>query len=148
MVFVFLESMMQMQQEKPKQTKVSEINATLPKAITVYLIHFKPLLPMNMDGMPGQKSRIDPSGQVLGDIMAYCKKKDTDKDGKVNLSPKEQAELRLLVIDKLNERNNGKVPKDFFVSDGVEKFTFKNWGQYYDKVVSTFLKTEATIKLE
>ena len=148
MVFLFQTETYAKQQTAPKQTKAGEINATLPKAITVYLPNFYPAGPADMDGMPGQRSRLSPSNQVLSDIMAYCKPKDTDKDGKVKLSPKEQAELRLFVIDKLNERNHGKVPKDFSISDGVENFNFKNWGQYYDKVVGPFLKNEATHKIE
>ena len=132
---------------KPPQNKPSEINAMLPKSITLYLDNFLPIGPGDKDGMPGVRSRIDPSNQVLKDIMSYCKPKDTDNDGKVVLKPTEQVELRKKVIDGLNERNNSKVPSDFSVSDGVETFEFKNWSQYYDKVVATFLKEEATHKV-
>ena len=151
MVFLFQggESIYAKPQTAPKPAaKQSDINATLPKSINVQLAHFYPAGPADMDGMPGERSRVSPSNQVLGDIMSYCKPKDTDKDGWVKISPKDQAELRLFVIDKLNKRNGGKVPGDFSISDGVENLKFKSWGDYYDKIVGPFLKKEATQKIE
>ena len=134
MTSIFKEKTENLQQKDT--TTAAVINKMLPKTIKVYVDYFHHSVPDTEH--PGQKARVYPLNLVMDDIMAFCNAK-LIKNGACSLSVKDQGDLRAKVVENLTKEYGKNVPANL-----VSNLKFKNWGDYYVKIVTPYLNYATT----